>query len=419
MNIQKSLIEIFFFRYKSNTHKKKSSNYANIIEKNPIAANQIKQKPDLSSENEQPIRANRLSNREVMLSAAVLQNINMPSTSAAVSGGYKRTNRRLSSSVSSEATTYDKSEQSSNQTSSAAAVTTSSSASAAAAVANCVSSPSKSNADESDTNDELSLSQYELDIVNKYLNELCDSDESNDQNEIVKEKLDEQLAIVSSICIDSGEDDGATSIAKQTDRMINIDNDQCNGIHIESDTSTQSQSQIHSLDASTSSTGMQQHSFSHPCIIANANANDEMQCTQTSRQSGFDQPNQSYAMINQTMQRNTIETAHSPSHHHTHNDVNNNNISLSSNIGSHSDRSIDHRRYNNNNANNQNNNNHHQTSDSRRHCDNNSNMRSRTNPNATNDSNRISANLPIIVGIASCVWGLFFYAAKSFYSDLT
>lgn len=378
----------------------------------------------MSSENEQPqkIRANRLSNREVMLSAVVFQNMNMPSTSSAsLSGGYKCGNW-LPSSVSSGTgeRSNDRSEQSSNQASASASIaeslSSSSAAAAAAAVAseaamiNHLSSPLKSDADESETNndDDLSLSQYELDIMNKYLNDMCDSDESYEQDEIIGENLDEQLAIALSIHIDNGNDG---THAKQTEQLVNA-TDHYNGIHVESDI----QSQSHSQDASSSSsTDQHQHQqqqqanvLSHPS--SNANANDDIQCTQASRQSEFDQSNQSNAMINQTMQCNIHESD-------THDDVNNNNISsLNSNIGySHSTvHSIEQQQFGYNG----NSNNNHQTSDSRRHCDNNN--RNRTNPFSSNsDTNRITSNLPIIVGITSCVWGLFFYAAKSFYSDLT
>lgn len=312
----------------------------------------------MSGEKE-PIRASRLSNREVMLSAAVLHSLNQPSTS-----GQNKCENRLSS-ISSEAIdkSTDKTESSSKQTTAD------------------MTSPSKSNTDDTETNidDELSLSQYELDIVNKYLNQLDDSDESND--EIVSEKLDEQLAIASSI-------DSSDEL-----NHINATIDQCNGIDKSIDSDAQSESIEKSSQISSSSSSLQQPPSS--VSYANANAIDEMQCTQTSRQFGMIDPEN--AMINQTI-RNT-ESAHS--HYDTHNDVNNNNISLSSNVAN---QSLAHGRY---------------TNDSQRHCDNNNMRRTNQNRTASSNINRITANLPIVVGITSCVWGLFFYAVKSLYSDLT
>lgn len=361
----------------------------------------------MSGENE-PIRANRLSNREVMLSAAGLYNINMPSTSGG--GGYNdyyTYGNRLSSVSSNEITSdQSKCEQSSND------VATASSSSVPANRVN--NSTSTSNADETDTNvddDELSLSQYELDIVNKYLNEMCDSDD-HAQNVVSDEEnqFDDGLAIKT-----SSNDDGNKSmmITKQNDNLVIVD--QCNVV--KSQSPSQSQSTVSMQNASTSSTSTSSSLSSssvQPTLLAvsNANATDDMQYTQTSRQSGFDQSN---AIINQIMQNNISSATHS--HIDTHNDVNNNNISLSSIANNnqstaaseaattppptHGQRQC--------------------TNDSRRPCNNNSsnNNNRRTNPNSSSYNNRISANLPIVVGITSCIWGLFFYAVKSFYSDLT
>lgn len=253
-----------------------------------------------------------------MLSAAVLHNMTMPSTSG--------TFRNSQSSVSNDATWSDRSELSSSQP------------------INCVSSASHVDDTQANTDDELSLSQYELDIVNKYLTELGDSDEHSGRNE-----LDDQLPIAQDHSNDRSEP-------------------------IESESLSQSLSLSHAA-----STSQQPE----PNANANAHATDEIRCTQTSRPFEFDQANQSSAMINHRITE--------PAPIDTHNDVNNNNIRLSSDIDSHR---ISPPTYS-------------------RHCDN--NRRTNTNPLST----RINANLPIMVGITSCIWGLFIYAVKSFYSDLT
>lgn len=389
----------------------------------------------MSGEKE-PIRANRLSNREVMLSSAALRNINMPSTST--SGDYINSNRI--SSVSSELT-----DKSSGKRRFGTNTSTSTSASANASVnasqttngdsiSGSMSSSSsipQSNADhkcDANTDDDLSLSQYELDIMNKYLNELCDSDESNEHDETISENLDEQLAIArSSISIDSGD----SSLNQSPSDLVNVNVPQSNEIESESpslslsqsqsqsqcEPKSQSQSQFEktesqSLDASSLSSSPPSPSLSasaqQPIQVSNLNANaiqnqnpnpnDAIRCTQTSRQLEFDQPFQSNAMLNQN--RNTqMDNTHIDTHHDVNN---NNNLSLNSNIMGQQSSS--------NNISGQS-----RLTSGRRYCNNNR----RTNTNTPSDSNRITANLPIVVGITSCIWGLFFYAAKSFYSDFT
>lgn len=333
----------------------------------------------MSNENE-PIRANRLSNREVMLSAAVLHNMNMPSSST--SADYTININQISRKSSAAGQSDDKNAaHASNQ----ASICVNSSRPPSTSMTTM---SSKSSADdETDTasngNDELSLSQYELDIVNKYLNEICSSDESNDQEKSISEMIDEQLINVTSNNLSSGDDDDESQPhSNYADRLNDNDHSSTLDMSIESDFETQSQSQ----DARSSATPQ-------PFSVS-TNTNDEIQCTeQTSRQIGFDQSIHINAMINQENRYNTYDLGH------TLNDVNNNNISLSSNTtDSHN---VDQGRY---------------SSGGRTPCSN----YGTTNPIMTRDNQlRTSANIPIIVGIASCVWGLFFYAVKSFYSDLT
>lgn len=339
---------------------------------------------DLSCENE-PIRASRLSNREVMLSAAVLHNLNTPSSST--SGEY-RNNRRLSSVSSGTALrSNDRILERPNQR-----------------PANCINRASISTEDGTDasndndnenendndndndtTNDDISLSQYELDVVNKYLNELCNCDQDENESNDLDVNLSEQLTG----SIDSSDD----SLQNQTDQCNLIDMSVELKPQTQFQTQTQTQTQSQTLSQSQSQSLTQSQYQDTPSSLAPfliSSKNDEIQCTQTSRPFGFDQSNQSNqsnAMINQN--RNADSG-------HTHNDVNNNNISLSSNTDSHT---VSQHRY---------------SSGHRRYG---SNLT--TNTNAMSNSNRISANLPIIVGITSCVWGLLLYAVKSFYSDFT
>lgn len=330
--------------------------------------NQINEPKDLSCDNE-PIRASRLSNREVVLSAAGLYNFNAPS-SPSTSGEYKNKRRLSSISGGTALKAIERMQDRSNQI-----------------AAYYISTASKSSDDEIDaindndidndnhndtTNDDISLSQYELDVVNKYLNELsnCDQDEneSNDHDENLSEIPNEQL----------------TGNIDSCDDLLRHQNDQCNLFDMS--VGLKPKTQLQSISPSQSQSQYQDTPSSlEPLLISNKN--DEIQCTQTSRPFGFDQSNQSNAMINQN--RNADSG-------HTHNDVNNNNISLSSSTDSHM---IGRNRY---------------PSGHRRYGSNRT-----TNTNAMNNNNRISSNLPIIVGITSCVWGLLLYAVKSFYSDLT
>lgn len=349
----------------------------------------------MSSENE-PIRASRLSNREVMLSAAVLHNMNVPSSST--SGDYFNSNRMSSVSYNGGQQSYGRTA-SETSTSVAATTMTTTTATSMTSVkpnqaSNCVSSTSKSSVDDTDTNsndndDDMSISQYELDIVNKYLNELCSSDESNDQEKSISENVDEQLTNVmknQTFHVSCSDDD--ESLPNQMHRFSDQCTDQSSTLDllsIESESESQTRQSLYQSQVASSSSSMQQ-----PLHVSTAN--DEIQCTQgTSRQIGFDQSIRISAMINQNRSNTDLGQ--------THNDVNNNNIRLSSSTTTESHR-IDPGRY----------------SSGRNNCSN----YGRTNPIMTRDNiNRTSANIPIIVGIASCVWGLFFYAVKSFYSDFT
>lgn len=365
---------------------------------------------DFGTEKES-IRASRLSNREVMLSStAVLHNMNLPSSSSSASIDYLIRNRKpcasnkRGQSITDQSNAMVKAKQTTS-TCQSNHNTSKSSADDTEAETN-----SSSNIDnDSNDQDNTDLSQYELDIVNKYLNEMSSSnDESNDYDKNISENQNEnQLNSIESSSMnshhssggDGGSGSGTDSIndnknntqSNQSNRLNT--NDQCStaDVSIESDVEspTQSQSQSQSHDASTSA--MQQ---SFPV----SSASDEIRaCTQTSRQIVFDQTNQIDAMINPTRYTDYLG--------HTHNDVNNNNLSLSSN--------------NNNNTNTTNHTDSHSSnqgrhySSERRHYG----MTGRTNPT----SNRLTiTNIPIIVGITSCVWGLFFYAVKCFFfSDLT
>lgn len=371
------------FQTKTKNQSKQTKNKTNEMKNMHILLTENRK--DLSNENE-PIRASRLSNREVMLSAAVLHNMNMPSSST--SGDYNISTNRMSSISSKPGHTWNDKiggRRASNQAVNCVNSSTTS--------ASTTASKSSVNDDETDTNsndnDDLSISQYELDIVNKYLNELCSSDESNDQEKSISENIDEQLInVVTSNNVSGGDDDESQSQSPPNQIYRLNANDQCSTLDmsIESDTESQSLSQSQSQDARSVQP--------QPFPVSNSSANDEIQCTvQTSRQLGFDQSIQINAMINQPNRYNTYDLGH------TLNDVNNNNISLSSNtMDSHN---VNQGLY---------------SSGGRRPCSN----YGRTNPIQTRDNQlRTSANIPIIVGIASCVWGLFFYAVKSFYSDLT
>lgn len=325
-----------------------------------------------------------------MLSAAVLHNMNVPSSST--SGDYFNSNRMSSVSHKAGQQSYGKIGSGTTTTT----TTTSMTSVKPNQASNCVSSTSKSSVDDTDTNsnenenendDDMSISQYELDIVNKYLNELCSSDESNDQEKSISENVDEQLTNVTKNTFHVSCSDDDESLPNQMYRFSDQCTDQSStldllSIESESESQSLSQSQVAS-----SSSSMQQQ----PSPVSTAN--DEIQCTQgTSRQIGFDQSIRISAMINQNRSNTDLGQ--------THNDVNNNNIRLSSSNTTESHHNDPGLRY----------------SSGRNHCSN----YGRTNPIMTRDNiNRTSANIPIIVGIASCVWGLFFYAVKSFYSDLT
>lgn len=335
------------------------------------------------------IRASRLSNREVMLSStAALHNMNLPSSSTSASVDYLIRNRMPCASFKSgQSITMQSSEPLTAKplTSSCKSSKDTDADDEDDIEAETNSNNNMENSD-LDTATDLSLSQYELDIVNKYLNEI-----NNDDEKIYSES--EQL---NSSSMANNVDDA------HNDNSIDVNSDQMDAcdpcstaadVSIESDGESPIQSQSHD-DASTSTQQQQQQLF--PV----SSANEEIRaCTQTSRQIVFDHTsNQIDAMINPI--RNTDYLGH------THNDVNNNNLSLSSN--------------NNNQNNNHNQTDSHRTlnqgihySSERQHYG----MTGRTNP----ISNRLTiTNIPIIVGLTSCVWGLFFYAVKCFfYSDLT
>lgn len=366
--------------------------------------------------NKESIRASRLSNREVMLSStALLHNMNLPSSSSSASIDYLVRNRKPCTSNRSEQSMA--SDQSNGMVKAKPSTTsTSTSASNKSSAADDTeadtNSSSNINDNDNDSNDQdntdLSLSQYELDIVNKYLNEMSSSnDESNDYDKNISESNhnENQLTSIESSSMNShrssldGGDSGSGHHNTQSNRS-NV-NDQCTtaDVSIESDgesptqsqTQTQSQSQSQSHDASTSA--MQQ-------LLPVSSASNEIRaCIQTSRQIVFDRTNQIDAMINPTRYTDYLG--------HTHNDVNNNNLSLSSNNT-------------NTNTNTNNHTDHSYSSNHGRHYSSERNYgmtADRTSPTG----NRFTiSNLPIIVGITSCVWGLFFYAVKClFFSDLT
>lgn len=347
------------------------------------------------------IRASRLSNREVMLSStAALHNMNLPSSSTSASVDYLiRSRMPCSSFKSGQSTSTQSSEPAKPLTSSCMGSKDTDADDEDDIEAETNSNNNIENSDQ-DTATDLSLSQYELDIVNKYLNEI-NNDDGNDDEKICSDS--EQLNSSSMADnVDDGHNDNSIDVNSNAQP---IDSDQMNAcdpcstaadVSIESDGGSPMQSQSHD-DASTSTQQQQQQPQQ---LFPVSSANEEIRaCTQTSRQIVFDQTShQIDAMINPI--RNTDYLGH------THNDVNNNNLSLSSN----------------NNNHNQNNNqtDSHRTlnqgmhySSERRHYG----MTGRTNP----ISNRLTiTNIPIIVGLTSCVWGLFFYAVKCFFfSDLT
>lgn len=255
---------------------------------------------DMNKENEQ-IRANRLSNREVVLSSAARALTHTSSTSHV-------NEPKPSIPMASCSTT--------NRTKIIDTITDQS-------------PPTPDQIPNTDEDDEY-LSQYEIDIVNKYLNELDDDDGD---------------ALVAS-------DLGINAIIQSSHANANED--------ATSDDESEQRSVIEVIDT------MAVQAHDNHVIIDNTS-----QCNQTSRRTiSFEQANQANA---------------------NNADVNNNNTSLAGIASNPSDGQ--------------------QNRSSQRHrfCEPNR----RTNTNATN------MNLPIIVGITSCVWGLCLFAMKSFYSDLT
>lgn len=279
----------------------------------------------MSGENE-PIRANRLSNREVLFTPAA-HNINMPSTSTA----YETTKQMIAKLEQTDS--IEKIEDESDEPST---------------------NKFNSNIDEmttttttTNTDDDLSLSQYELDIVNKYLNELGESDEDHDHNDInLNETFNNELP------------NTLSNVQENTEQNVSVD-------ELVND-SDEMNTYIKSQDVSTVTP--KPFTSSH----ADDNTIDTGRFTSTSRQIGFHQQ-------------------------YRNNDVNNNNIRLCS--GSTQNNSIGHMNENS------------------QRCDNN-NRRTNTN-NLNANHNSFAANLPIMVGITSCVWGLFYFAVKSLYSDMT
>lgn len=365
---------------------------------------------DLPNEKVESIRASRLSNREVMLSStAVLHNMNLPSSSSSASVDYLIRNRtpcatfRRSQSITDQSNELLKAKLAMACASSNRTVKSSTDDDDTETDTDTASASSNTENNDQDNNDtDLSLSQYELDIVNKYLNEMTSSnDECNEHDQSNSENRNVQSMELSPSSVHDGggggDDDSSGNIGDCTTKDAQADQcthsigsvDQANtaDVSIESDSESPTQSQSH--DASTPP--MQQ-------LCPVSSANDEIRaCTQPSRQIVFDQINQIDAMINPIRYTDYLG--------HTHNDVNNNNLSLSSHTTNHTN--------NNNHTDSQSANQGRHYSSERRHYG----MAGRTNP----ISNRLTiTNLPIIVGITSCVWGLFFYAVKCFfYSDLT
>lgn len=335
----------------------------------------------MCNDKKESIRASRLSNREVMLSStALLHNMNLPSSSSSASIDYLVRNRKPSTSYKSEQSMSDRSHNDAAVTKAKQSTSTARSKASTTTDDTEADTNSSSNIDNDDQdNSDLSLSQYELDIVNKYLNEMSSSnDESNDFDKHNSEMPSDNQSHRSSL--DGG---GSNSIKSNQSHTADV------SIESDGDSSTQSQSQSQSQSHDASTSAMQQQLF--PV----SSASDEIRaCIQTSRQIVFDQTNQIDAMINPTRYTDYLG--------HTHNDVNNNNLSLSSN--------------NTNTNATTNNNNNHTDSHSSNHGRHYSSERQ-----YGMTSNRLTiANLPIIVGITSCVWGLFFYAVKClFFSDLT
>lgn len=190
-----------------------------------------------------------------------------------------------------------------------------------------------------DVDDDQYLSQYEIDIVNKYLNELGNADENIE-------------------CDDPSDGDG--TIAVNSDGGIAL-------AHTSDDESEQ-RSVIEVIDSDASSNAM-------AATITDAGAG----------QASAAQVSAGQASATQTSRR-SIDPANA-----NNADVNNNNTSLigiaSNPYDGQQDRGV-----------------------GQRFCE--PNRRTNTSANA-------NMNLPMIVGITSCVWGLCLYAMKSIYSDLT
>lgn len=245
-----------------------------------------------------------------------------------------------------------------------------------------------SDIDESDNDrtDDVSLSQYELDVVNRYLKDFCeneviDSDAHDDHDQNVINNIDEQLAKALSIQIDCC-DDGHTQLLTDIDHGSNISKSSNLLIDSQSDVSS-----------STSLLPVSDHAD---------HTTDESRCSQTSRQIGFDQNNQSNTTATNTnYTNNAAQSVCADRILANNNDFNNNNIRLSNSDSDQSAVSIAF-------ATNRNTSNNRFRENSQR-----------PNPSSTTNPRLFGDNLPIIVGITSCVWGLFFYAVKSLYSDLT
>lgn len=247
--------------------------------------------------------------------------------------------------------------------------------------------------------DDTALSQYELDVMSRYLKDLSENDDIDSDevaidvhalvqnvNNNIKNNVDEQLSKALSChvigCSSSDDDDGQkTTLNDHIDPTAILSNNQ---------------SDFESSNASSLI----------PVTDHADHTTDDSHCIQTSRQIGFDQNNQSNTAINQYT--NNVCAADSILVNNN-NDFNNNNLRISnqsgtnqsgSNIATTSTNSTTNRNTN------------------RRFCDN-INNNQRANTTRTHQNRLFGENLPIVVGITSCVWGLFFYAVKNLYSDLT
>lgn len=292
----------------------------------PLQMNSIGvRKIDTNKENEQ-IRANRLSNREVVLSSVARGLINSPSTTYV--NECKNTNMPPTASCSTnyqmaniEVATGDQNMHAIDKIS-----------------ANVV---------DADADDEQILSQYEIDIVNKYLNELCDGDDS---------------------------DGDVVGVALTADGRVNDS----------SDDESEQRSVIEVLDANASDTwqasdkAMTVHAYDVDADESTADTDDSRSTARTTSR-------RSHLRCVQTNQANANNA-----------DVNNNNMSL---ISIASNPSVGHAVA----------------------ADTTAGQRANrfSEPNRRTNTNAANMNLPMIVGITSCVWGLCLFAMKSLYSDVT